>query len=173
VTHAKGAARLVEAWPGLVAHHPDLFLAVVGTGKGSWDDCEDQVVEYVRTHQLQTHVALAGHSDRVQDYLQAADLFVSPSDYEGFGLSVVEALACGLPIVTTSVGVAEQIVRDGVNGFTCPPKQQQQLIEAMERAISARERWPQIGQQARESVRIFDLERVVDQYVLLCRELRG
>jgi glycosyltransferase involved in cell wall biosynthesis len=173
VTQAKGVAMLVEGWPELVARHPDLYLVIVGTGKGSWDDCEAQVAEYIRSHSLEGHVALVGHSDSVQDYLQAADLFVSPSDYEGFGLSVVEALACGLPIVTTSVGVAEQIVHDGINGFVCAPKQQQQLFAAFERAMSARGRWQEIGQQARVSVGIFDVERVVDQYVALCIELKA
>jgi mannosyltransferase len=49
-------------------------------------------------------------------------LYVFPSEYEGFGLSMVEALACGLPAVVTDVGVAGELIQSGVSGLVVPPK---------------------------------------------------
>jgi glycosyltransferase involved in cell wall biosynthesis len=162
---------LIEAWPDLIVKYPDAYLIMVGSGKGSWDDCEADIVEYVGRHVLESHVALVGQSSSVHEYLQAADLFVTPSDYEGFGLTLVEALGCALPVVTTAVGAAPEIIHEGVNGFLCPPKDKSALSAALERALGERARWGSIGTRARESVKAFDTPQVIEQYVALLREL--
>jgi glycosyltransferase involved in cell wall biosynthesis len=172
LSRAKGTAMLVEEWPRLLATHADLHLVLVGSGKESWDNCEDQIIETIRAHGLETRVTLPGQSSRVHEYMQAADFFVSPSEYEGFGLAVVEALACGLPVVVTSVGIAPEIIRHGVNGFLFPPKDRQALVPAMEECVAQRSRWEEIGRRARESAVRFDRQTVFDQYATLCAELR-
>jgi glycosyltransferase involved in cell wall biosynthesis len=171
LSRAKGVLMLIEAWPGLVAMFPNAYLVMVGSGTDSWDDCEAEIVEYVRLHALESGVALVGHSNSVHEYLQGADLFVSPSDYEGFSLTLVEALGCAIPVVTTSVGAAPEIIRDGSNGFLCPPKDKEALRAAVERALGQQHRWPSIGAIARESVQAFDIPRVVEQYEMLLGEL--
>jgi len=171
LSRSKGVMMLVQALPELLARHPDLYLVLVGSGRESWDNCEPELTAYLRTQHLEAHVALPGHSDRVHEYLQAADLYVSPSDYEGFGLTIVEALACALPVVTTAVGVATQIVRNDCNGFLCPPRNPQALREAIDRALGERHRWAEIGRLARESSAVFALPRVIDQYLALCTDL--
>ncbi|MEP6546163.1 MAG: glycosyltransferase family 4 protein [Gammaproteobacteria bacterium] len=173
LSRAKGVGMLIDVWRGLVATRPNLLLVLVGSGRGSWDDCEDEIVAAVRTHAIEKHVLLAGQSDRVQDYVQAADLFVSPSDYEGFGLALVEALAGGVPAVTTSVGVAPEILRHGVNGFLCPPKNPDALTAVLEEALAQRGRWPQIGRLGLEAVQEYDLPRVAARYCALVHELCG
>jgi glycosyltransferase involved in cell wall biosynthesis len=173
LSRAKGVMMLIESWPTLILKDPSLFLVLVGSGKGSWDDCEAELVEYVRSRELKANVTLAGESDRVHAYLQAGDLFISPSDYEGFGLTIVEALACAMPVVSTSVGIAREIIRDGSNGFVCPAKDPAALSEAVERALKQRDQWPAIGRLAREAVADFGIAPVIQQYVALCRELQG
>ena len=173
LSRAKGVMMLMQTLPELLALHPELYLLLVGSGRESWDDCEQEVITHIRTHQLEADVVIAGHSDRVHEYLQAADLFVSPSDYEGFGLTIVEALACALPVITTAVGVAAEIVQDNSNGFLCPPREPRAFRAAIELALAERQRWPEIGRAARESVSLFDLPRIIDQYFALCAELVG
>jgi glycosyltransferase involved in cell wall biosynthesis len=173
LSRAKGVMMLMQSLPELLALHPELYLVLVGSGRESWDNCEEEVVAYIRTHHLDADVVVAGHSDRVHEYLQAADLFVSPSDYEGFGLTIVEALACALPVITTAVGIAVEIVRHNSNGFLCPPKEPRALRAAIELALQERHRWPEIGRLARESTTRFDLPRVIEQYLALCVELVG
>jgi glycosyltransferase involved in cell wall biosynthesis len=168
---AKGVMMLVRAWPRILARHPHAYLVLVGTGKGSWDDCEAEIVEFMRLGGLSRDIALAGHSERVQDYLRAADLFVNPSDYEGFSLTLVEALGCGLPVLSTTVGVAPEVIRDGVNGFLCAPKDEPSLTHGLDLALCARARWTGIGQLGREAVRSFDIDRVTDQYLELLKRV--
>jgi glycosyltransferase involved in cell wall biosynthesis len=173
LSRAKGLMMLLEAWREVTAIHPGALLVMVGSGKGSWDDCESAIVEYVRDHDLKAHVALTGQSDRVHEYLQAADLFVSPSDYEGFSLTLVEALGCAVPVVTTAVGAAPQIIRDGINGFLCPPKDKEALRGAIELALRRRPSWPSIGRLGREAAETFDIPNVVERYIELLRDLHG
>ena len=171
LSRAKGVSMLVEEWPRILCADTKVKLMLVGSGKGSWDDCEEYLAEFIRSHGLEDHVRLAGQSDCVHEYMQAADLFISPSEYEGFGLAVVEALACGLPCVVTSVGIAPEIIVHGTNGFLFPPKNSQALMEAIGTAVARREDWSEISQRARDSVRRFDRSAIVEQYAALCREL--
>jgi glycosyltransferase involved in cell wall biosynthesis len=162
---------LIEGWPERMRKFPNAHLIMVGSGKGSWDDCEPDILEYVRAHRLENDITMAGHSDAVHEHLQAADLFVSPSDYEGFSLTLVEALGCAIPVVTTAVGAAPEFIRTGVNGFLCEPKDARSLNAALDLALGQPEHWPQISRLARETAESFDIPRVVDQYVTLLHEL--
>ncbi len=171
LSRAKGVLMLIEGWAELAAAHPDLHLAIVGSGKGSWDDCEAELAGRVRVLALGARVSLVGESDRVHEYMQASDIYVCPSDYEGFSLSIGEALACGLPAVVTSVGAAPEIIEHGLSGFLFPPKDLRAMIAALELCLAQRARWPQISRRARESAEPFDLDRVVDRYAALAREL--
>lgn len=173
LSRAKGVMMLIEAWPELIARHPDAYLVMVGSGSDSWDNCEGDIVAYVQEHALGPHIALVGHSNSVHEYLQGADLFVTPSDYEGFSLTLVEALGTGIPVVTTAVGAAPEIIEEGVNGFLCPPKDKDALAAALDRALGQQSRWAGIGARARESAEAFDIPQVVEQYVALLRELHA
>lgn len=171
LSRAKGVMNLIEGWPELMRKFPSAHLLMVGSGKGSWDDCEADILEYLRVHRLESHITMAGHSDAVNEHLQAADLFVSPSDYEGFSLTLVEALGCAMPVVSTAVGAAPEFIRTGENGFLCEPRDQRSLSAALELALQQQERWPGIRRRARETAESFDVPRVVDQYVTLLRDL--
>jgi glycosyltransferase involved in cell wall biosynthesis len=116
---------------------------------------------------------MTGATDRVADYLRAADLYILPSDYEGFGVGIIEALATGLPSLLTPVGIVPQVVRDGENGFIFRVRDREAMIRAIDTAMAARARWPEIGARARQAVAPMDLDAVVQKYVQLCAETLG
>jgi glycosyltransferase involved in cell wall biosynthesis len=171
LSRAKGLPMLIEAWPTVIAKHPELCLVIVGSGRISFDNCEDYVKEFVRAHHLESHVQFFPESANVHEYLQAADLFIFPTEYEGFSLALVEALGCALPVAVTSVGAAPDLIQEGQNGFLFPPKDSAAMLTAIDAALAARARWPEIGAAARASVTRFDLAVVADQYLALCRDL--
>ena len=169
LSRAKGIVPLVELWPDIVARHPELHLVIVGSGAGSFDDCEPQLSNIIRERRLERHATMTGATDRVQDYLRAADVFVFPSLYEGFGLGIVEALATGMIVAVTPVGVAGEVIQHGNNGFLFPAGDSAGLRGAIEELLACKERWPAIRQQARAAAAPFDLETIVGQYAALCR----
>jgi glycosyltransferase involved in cell wall biosynthesis len=171
LSRAKGLPMLIEAWPALIERHAELYLLIVGSGRISFDNCEDYVKEFARTHHLENHVEFLGETSSVHEFLQAADLFIFPTEYEGFSLALVEALGCALPVVVTAVGAAPDLIQEGQTGFLFPPKDSAAMVTALEAALAARQRWPEIGAAARASVTRFDLAVVADQYLTLCRDL--
>ena len=105
----KGLPTAIEA----LVHAPTVLLLVVGGVR--------KMVNAARAHAEKLGVAdrvlLLGEQRGIHTYLAAADMFVLPSVYESSGLVFLEALASGLPIVATRVGVAPAVVTDGVNGY--------------------------------------------------------
>lgn len=171
LSRAKGVPLLIEAWPAVFARHPEMYLVIVGSGNRSFDDCESQVKERVAQLGLSDQIAFFPETDAVLDFLQAADAWVFPTEYEGFSLALAEAMGCGLTVIATSVGAAPQMIQHGRNGFLFPPKQLQALIDVLEEAIQVRDQWPSIGSAARKAVAPYDLDLIATRYSDLCRSL--
>ena len=91
--------------PGSTAHRQDLFLLLVGSAD-SHDSCETEAREYMLTHEGEGKIT--GTVDNVSEYLRASDVFIFLSHFEGFSLSILEALATGLPSIVTNVGGARR-----------------------------------------------------------------
>jgi glycosyltransferase involved in cell wall biosynthesis len=171
MARAKGVPLLIEAWPTLLANHPELYLVLVGSGNRSFDDCETQVKDRVRQLGLERDVAFFPETDAVVDHLQAADLWVFPTEYEGFSLALAEAMGCALTVLATSVGAAPQLIQHGRSGFLFPPLQAQAVVDVFEEALRARDHWPAIGAAARQAVSPYDLDLIAARYAELCRSL--
>jgi glycosyltransferase involved in cell wall biosynthesis len=172
LSKAKGIVRLLELWPEIMARHPRLHLVIVGSGAGSFDDCEAELTDLIQQGQLQPHVTMAGATDRVQSYLQAADVFMFPSLYEGFGLGIIEALACGMIVAVTPVGVAEELIQHGENGFLFRADDSAAILGAMDAVLASKDSWPAISRRARAAIEPFDLDAIVGQYAALCQTTR-
>jgi glycosyltransferase involved in cell wall biosynthesis len=171
LARAKGVPLLIEAWPTLLARHPDLFLLLVGSGSRSFDDCEAQARNQVSQDGLERDVMFVPETPAVVECLQAADLWVFPTEYEGFSLALTEAMGCALPVLATAVGAAPQLIQHGRSGFLFPPKDTQAIIDVMEESLQVRDQWPAIGLAAREAVSEYDLDLIADRYADLCRQL--
>lgn len=106
----KGLPAVLEAMRGL----PEtLHLVVVG----GTADMVDGAREAARALGVDARVHGVGRVADPRPYFHASDFFVFPSAYESYGLVVLEALACGLPVVATPVGCVPDVIVDGVNGF--------------------------------------------------------
>ena len=171
IVTSKGVMVLAEAWRAVAARHRHAKLALLGTGEGSHDPCDAALTAFLDEHGLRESCLLPGNSDAPQAWLGAADLFVFPSFYEGFGLSLVEAMACGLPVVTTPVGVAPDLVVSGVNGSLVPVGDATALADALTALLGEPASWQRLGAAAREAVGRFSFEAVADAYAALLRDL--
>jgi N-acetyl-alpha-D-glucosaminyl L-malate synthase BshA len=107
----------------------------------------------VRKKHLSKHVFFLGKQDRVQEKLGLADLFLLPSDEESFGLAALEAMACEVPVIATSVGGLSEVVTHGVDGYLVPPRDVAAAAKYAIEILSLPDRGRLMGQQARANAR--------------------
>jgi glycosyltransferase involved in cell wall biosynthesis len=168
----KGLETLLAAFAEVAAGEPDVHLLLVGSGAGQALSVEDELRTEVRERGLGSRVVFAGRLDAVEGHLKAADLFVFPSMFEGLGISLVEAAACGLPAVASRTGGIVDVVEEGGSGLLVTPGRADQLGAALESLTrDARER-ARMGERARVvALERFDERDATRRYLSLFREV--
>jgi N-acetyl-alpha-D-glucosaminyl L-malate synthase BshA len=110
-------------------------------------------------------VQFLGRIDNVAPLLASADLFLLPSDNESFGLSALEALACGVPVVASNAGGIPEVIRDGITGALRPVGDVDGMASAAIAILSDDEHWAQMSVSAAADARDrFSEDRVIGQY---------
>jgi glycosyltransferase involved in cell wall biosynthesis len=169
---SKGVMMLIDVWRELAGDYPAAHLLIVGTGRGSFDDCEAALHEYIARHAMSTRVTLAGAVSNVQEYLQASDMFVFPSDYEGFSLSILEAMTAALPLVSTRVGIAAELEDQCRFGLLVPPQDRSAFRDALSNMLANPAQRTEMGANARAAVsERFSLSAEARRYCELFTEL--
>jgi glycosyltransferase involved in cell wall biosynthesis len=132
---AKGLRELMAAWTRLASADPRLHIAFIGDGA-----LRAELEDEARRSGMGERVHLPGTADahQVAGWMRACDVFCLPSYTEGYPNVLVEALACGRPVVATPVGGIVEIVDDG-NGLFVPPREVDALADGMARAL--RQSW--------------------------------
>ncbi len=145
---------------GRVAAEQRAVLVMVGDGPDRVD-AEDEA----RTLGVQDKVLFLGKIDDVAPLLAGADLFLLPSSTESFGLSALEALACGVPVIGSQVGGLAEVVRDGETGVLCPPGDVDAMSAAALGILRDRDRWHAMSTLAATDARErFSLDAIVGEY---------
>lgn len=168
---SKGVLELMDVWERL-ADRSDVYLLLVGTGAHTHESCEDEVREAIARHP--DSIGWCGTAvENVSQYLQAADVFIFLSYFESFGLSIVEAVAAGLPCIVTDVGCARQAVRHRENGVVLPPHASPEaVLHEIDWVLAKRDRWPAMGALGRANVvNTFDMQTVARRYIGLFESL--
>lgn len=128
-------------------------LAIVGDGPE-----RERVEDELARRSLEGRVRLLGERDDVPRLLAEADVFLLASRSEGLPLSVIEAMAAGLPIVASDVGGLKELVRDGETGVLVPPGDPVALAEALRPLLANRELRRRLGRAGRARAKaLFDL----------------
>ena len=109
--------------------HKEYILNVVGDG-----ELRPQIEALIEQLDLKDNVTVLGRRDDVPQLMQEADFFILPSAYEGFGLVVAEAMACGVFVIATNSGGVAEVMGD--TGLLVPPQDSEALAKAIEKAVS-------------------------------------
>ena len=146
----KGYQFLIEAIPELISNHPNLHFIFVGVGEYR-KHLENQITKL----NILNNVQFVGQQDvsQIPNWLISADIFVHPSLSEGTPNSVIEAMACKLPVIATSVGDIPNVIGDGENGFLVPPKDSGQLASKLNSLIQSENLREQFGQNGLQTIR--------------------
>jgi N-acetyl-alpha-D-glucosaminyl L-malate synthase BshA len=126
--------------------------------------------EEARSLGLEQSVSFLGKLDQIAPLLAAADLFLLPSQSESFGLSALEALASGVPVVGTKAGGLPEVVRDGETGVLCAVGDIAGMADAARSILANREKWTAMSALASSDARTrFSQDAIVSQYETLYR----
>jgi glycosyltransferase involved in cell wall biosynthesis len=108
----------------------------------------------VRQYGLSTHVHFLGHVDqeRLTRLYNQAQVVVSPSLYEGFGLPAAEAMSCGAPVIATTAGAFPEIIDHNETGWLVPPGDSRSLATAIDLLMDDEALRARLGRAAREAI---------------------
>lgn len=164
----KGLYDLLAAVALLRAHHPSLRLVLAGSGDA------DGLRARARKLGVEAQLELPGWIGQEQKsvLLRQATLLVLPSYIEAMPMSVLEAMAAGVPVVASRVGGVPDMIRDGVDGLLCAPGDVSGLVYAIETLLANPARAQRMGAAAAARAQAcFDAETVVAQLEQIYREL--
>ncbi len=162
----KGLETLVAAWAQAFRGRDDVRLQLVGQGED-----ESALRKQVEAAGAADQIDFLGHRSEVENVLAAADVAVLPSLIEGLSNSLLEFMACGLPVIATRVSGSEDLIRTGGNGWLFEVGDQQGCADALaEAAAMDRNALAALGRQARIDVEAAaGLDGVLDRLLALYR----
>lgn len=148
----KGLEFLLRVWNKIVKLNKNVHLYLVGSGGNQYISCEAELRSYIIENKLQNFVTITGYVDNVYEYLQCSDFFLFPSESEAFGISIIEALACELPVITTNVDGIVDIIEHRVNGLLINVDDEQGLQENILWCLENPEKAKILGINGRKTV---------------------
>jgi sugar transferase (PEP-CTERM/EpsH1 system associated) len=159
----KNHASLLIAAARVAQQVPQLTLALVGDGP-----LDGELKTLAQQLGIADRVLFLGCRDDVPNLLNAMDIFVLPSLREGMPNALLEAMACGLPVIASEVGGATEIVRDGENGLLVYPTDVERLSQHLYQLVLSPERRHAMGMAGRRYVeQEFKMEHMVNKYTNL------
>jgi glycosyltransferase involved in cell wall biosynthesis len=145
--------------------HPEFQFLLVGGG-------DDEAMLRDLAGDL-PNISFEGWSDKVGNYLAAFDLFILPSNKEGIGGILLDAMDRALPLIASRVGGLPEIVRDGDNGLLIDPRSPDQLEQAILRLYQNPDLRRSMGARGREFSRDFTADAMAARYLELYRQAVG
>jgi len=161
----KDQLTLIKAIEFLITEYPELKniirLEVVGDG-----ELYSTIQSYIKEHSLTENIKLLGARNDVANILQNFDVFVLPSLAEGIPLTILEAMATSLPVISTKVGGVPELIENDINGYLISPQDVKTLATKIKQYIDKPELITQHGLNARAKVETkFSLQAMTKQYL--------
>lgn len=163
----KGLLDLVNAWRPIAERWPAARLWLVGEGPQ-----REELFRRISDIDLKYRICLPGAFDDTEDVLQAADLFLLPSYSEGMSLSLLEAMAAGIPAIASDISGNRALITHEQSGLLVPPRDVPGLTTAMIRLLEQPALRNSLGSQARQLVQQnYSLEKMGREHLELIQRL--
>ena len=165
ITSEKGLPVLIEAFKAVRARRRDVSLHIYGDDRfGSHPGSHLLALRRQAGDMLDREIVFHGHVVDTVPILQSADVVILPSIWdEAFGRIVIEAMACGTPVIGSRIGGIPEILEPRFPQLLVPPGDSEALAERIEHLVDWRQRYPQLGEQCRRLVvEQFDKGRLIN-----------
>ena len=161
LTEQKNQRLLIDAFSEIAAAYPQYILKIYGAGP-----LESTIRQQIKELELENRVLLMGTKKHVMFDVQQSDIFVLSSDFEGFPNVLIEAMASGMPVISSNfpTGLARQLIKNGENGYLFPIKDKSALVAALKKMLACPEKWAQMGQMNRQIVKQYTSEKVAENW---------
>ncbi len=158
----KGFRMLIKIMPRLFDINQFFRLVIIGDGPE-----RKNLESIVKNMRLENKVFLVGKKTKEELALfsAAADIFVLNTAYEGFSHQILEAMAAGVPVITTAVGGNREVVRQGENGFMIKYNDEFNLIEAIKTVWQTEELRARFIEEGKKTVERFSVEKMLDETI--------
>jgi mannosyltransferase len=131
IRHQKGTDLFVDAMIALLPHYPGWSAIVAGRATAEHQGFEQELMVRVEAAGLTDRILFVGEHADIFRWYRALSLFVAPQRWEGFGLTPLEAMATGMPVVAADVGAFSELIEDGRIGKIVPAGNVQAMAEAI------------------------------------------
>ena len=168
-----GINYLIEAFSMVAKKHPELPLRLLIVGEGSERKNLENLSE---KFEIKDKVYFAGMADysKVPYFNNVLDVYAALSNYESFGVAVIEAQSCGKPVVVSDAGGLPEVVEDGVTGFVVERKNAAAAAEKLEKLVLDSELRKSIGNAGRERVlKLYDWNENVTQMMEIYNKINN
>lgn len=155
----KGHKYLLTAAKEILKTNKDAQFIIIGDGPE-----KKNLLELSRSLKIENNIYFIPSTLETKKPLSVMDIFVMPSLQEGLGISILEAMACGLPVVASNVGGIYSLIKDGKNGFLVPPKDPESLKEAILKLLNNKKMAESFGVFSQEIARDnFSLDKLISK----------
>lgn len=163
----KNYASLIRAFKLVVDKHPDWILEIYGNGPQ-----EIELKSLIAKLNLEKHVFLKGFSANIKEVMSSSSIFALTSIFEGFGLVIIEAMACGLPVVSYDCPCGpKDIITDNKDGFLIPVNNEVLLAEKISLLIKNEKLRKQMGLAAASKANLYKIENIIPIWMNLFKKL--
>ena len=165
----KGMDLVIPAFAEVRKAHPDVRLLIVGEGS-----LRQEMQKQAEVLQVQEVIEWAGRQpqEALPQWYQRMDIVLMPSRSEGFGLTAIEAMACGCVVIAAHTGGLPEVVRDGEVGLLHEPESITDMVTQINKLIERPGLWKRLSDQAVQYVQRFSFERYAALFVNLYNKLK-
>ncbi len=152
----KNHKMLISAFSEFYKNHPEYNLVIYGEGS-----LRSELETLIQEKGLNDVISLPGNINNVQEKISEAEIFVLSSDFEGMSNALMEAMAIGLPCISTDCAGSDELIEDRINGLLVKVGDESGLLNAMNYMAKNREHALKMGNAAREFSTVFSADNVI------------
>lgn len=170
LTKQKNLPMLINAFSKIKSKYPDYKLKIFGVG-----ELRNELLALIEKLNLKEDVLLPGFSNNIHNEMASASLFVISSNYEGISNSMLEALAIGVPVVSTDspIGGARMFINNGVNGILTKVGDTSDLVRAMDKILSDNEFAIRLSKESIKIRRKLSQDTITKNWIEYIEEILG